>query len=801
MKVILALLAVCSFANAVDSEGDRTMTKVVKLLQEMLDTSQADGRADTEIFAKFKCYCDSNTAQKQASIAELTSQISTNEGQIEELSASSGKLSTEVASLDQSMTDNQAARDEAKSLRDKANAAFKDEEADSEAAIAQMDKALETLSAIGADQTASLAAVRSHVGKFMGSTGSGLSEETKRALRAASVFLSPAQRKTVTGFLQAKAPFTGEYSAQSGEIVGILKNMRDTFKADLATARGAEAKSLRSHEAYTATMEAEHSTMSDAHASKQDQLGSNDGDLGSAKDNLEAAQNTKADDEEFLATLTQQCADKTREYEDLKMVRANEEAAIAQAISILNSDAAFESFGGTAAASSGATGFIQLRKSTSVRHEVRHLLEKTAKKHKSLRLAKIASQVEKNPFAMVIKTIKKQMRVVDEEEKKDDDTKAFCDDERTTNDASIEGLTGSIDQLSGEIDQLTTDIEEPEVGLKATLAARQQDLADNKQSQADNTASRQADNAEYRKTVGNLVVAEETIQKALDVLTKFYDWLARKQGPHSYVEHDGKDSGGSTIKRIPEATVDELKEACSADPNCAGFNTNGVLKTAIADEKEWYDFAGKLFVKSFDSFVQTRKEDPAPPTDEFKGGQEEKGHKALDMLNFILSETKAEEKTAHENEEKAQADYEDFMTQAKKDENGLLETIAKLEENLAAKEKERVLKNINKEADENERKAAEDYLLSIKPGCDFMDQNLDSRKSSRRAEKSALADSLRLMEDTPEYKTAAAAEEAEALGECADACVGQLDHLDCKVCQTGSSPAGYCGSNPDTPGC
>ena len=36
------------------------------------------------------------------------------------------------------------------------------------------------------------------------------------------------------------------------------------------------------------------------------------------------------------------------------------------------------------------------------------------------------------------------------------------------------------------------------------------------------------------------------------------------------------------------------------------------------------------------------------------------------------------------------------MTQAKKDENELLETIAELEENLAAKEEERILKNINK---------------------------------------------------------------------------------------------------------
>merc|ERR1719440_837433 len=307
------------------------------------------------------------------------------EGKIEELRGSSGKLSSEVAQLTKGMSDNEAARSDATGIRDKENADFNLEEADMTAAIDQMDRALETLVAVGADQTAALAATGVTTSKFMGEKAPSakgvqvakLSEQMQKALKAASVFLSSKQRKTITGFIQA--PFTGEYSAQSGEIVGILKNMRDTFKADLATARGAEAKSLRSHDAYTATMEAEHSTMSDAHASKQDQLGSNDADLGSAKDSLAGAEETKADDEAFLATLTEQCADKTRQYEDLKMVRANEEAAIAQAISILNSDAAFESFGATSAASSGATGFIQLQKSSSVRHDVRHLLEKTAK--------------------------------------------------------------------------------------------------------------------------------------------------------------------------------------------------------------------------------------------------------------------------------------------------------------------------------------------------------------------------------------------------------------------------------------
>merc|ERR1719261_852158 len=137
------------------------------------------------------------------------------------------------------------------------------------------------------------------------------------------------------------------------------------------------------------------------------------------------------------------------------------------------------------------------------------------------------------------------------------------------------------------------------------------------------------------------------------------------------------------------------------------------------------------------------------------------------------------------------------MTEAKADENKLLETIADLEANLAAKEKERTLQNMNKAADEKERKAAEDYLASIKPGCDFMDQNIDARKSSRRAEKSALLDSLNLMEGTPEYQAAAREEEAKALGECADACLGDdLETAQCHSCQGDITVKAYCTSNP-----
>merc|ERR1719326_2282108 len=114
---------------------------------------------------------------------------------------------------------------------------------------------------------------------------------------------------------------------------------------------------------------------------------------------------------------------------------------------------------------------------------------------------------------------------------------------------------------------------------------------------------------------------------------------------------------------MPESSVEELETACSEDPTCAGFSTSGWLKSKIDAEDKWYDVDDDtLYVKEYDSLLQTgarkvlasKKEDPAPPEAEFKKNQDSKGNDALGMLEFILEETKAEEKTTHETEEGAQ---------------------------------------------------------------------------------------------------------------------------------------------------
>merc|ERR1719181_2245400 len=125
--------------------------------------------------------------------------------------------------------------------------------------------------------------------------------------------------------------------------------------------------------------------MKESYEAKQKLLGGNDKELSSKKSQLAEAEKQKASDEEFLDALLPMCEEKAKGYENRKVLRANEEAAIAEAISILNSDDAFATFGTTDATSTGALKFIQLHMSADIhaRGEVKNVLQAAAKATKS----------------------------------------------------------------------------------------------------------------------------------------------------------------------------------------------------------------------------------------------------------------------------------------------------------------------------------------------------------------------------------------------------------------------------------
>merc|ERR1719191_1471297 len=132
--------------------------------------------------------------------------------------------------------------------------------------------------------------------------------------------------------------------------------MRDTFKSNLGSARASESAAVESHTKFMKIKSDEFTKMKESYNGKDKVLGENDQAISTKKTSKSTEETSKSDNEEFLAKLQKMCAEKTKAFEDRKMVRANEEAAVAEAVSILNSDEAFETFGAVKATTEGGTG-------------------------------------------------------------------------------------------------------------------------------------------------------------------------------------------------------------------------------------------------------------------------------------------------------------------------------------------------------------------------------------------------------------------------------------------------------------
>merc|ERR1719478_666828 len=271
-----------------------------------------------------------------------------------------------------------------------------------------------------------------------------LGDDMKRALRAASMFLNGKDRKKLMAFLQA--PFTGNYNAQSGEIVGVLQSMLDTFKTNLDNARTAEEKKQAEYEELMKVKGEEYDEMSELFDAKKKEIGDNAAQISTISSEIDTMESELAADQEFLATLTDRCSAKAKEFEKRNQLRAGEEAAIAEAISILNSDAAFASFGKVDATSTGSTGLIekkahvkkgakkglsllQMSKEAAgdIRKKASSELLLTSHKVHSVRVARVAMALsDGNPFDKVLEMISKTITIIEQEETDDVNKKETC---------------------------------------------------------------------------------------------------------------------------------------------------------------------------------------------------------------------------------------------------------------------------------------------------------------------------------------------------------------------------------------
>jgi len=263
--------------------------RVVTLLQKMQSSVEAEADKEKKLFEEFMCYCKTGTGDLTKSITAAENKIPQVESALAAAEATKLQLEKDLAQHKANVADAKKTIATATALREKEAAAFAKESSDLKTNIAALAKATAAIEA--------------------GTAGSFLQNSAATAMlqrMTIDVDMSSPDREMLTAFLSQGSG----YAPQSGQIVGILKQMKDTMEATLADITAAEAEAIKTFDALMAAKKKELETNTAAIESKLERVGQVGLDIVEMKEDLDDTAKALAEDKKFLAELEKGCATK-----------------------------------------------------------------------------------------------------------------------------------------------------------------------------------------------------------------------------------------------------------------------------------------------------------------------------------------------------------------------------------------------------------------------------------------------------------------------------------------------------------
>merc|ERR1719161_3171288 len=156
-------------------------------------------------------------------------------------------------------------------------------------------------------------------------------EEVHKKLKATVLkhqdVLAPSQRRLMLSFLE-KPMGNKSYNSRSGDIFGVLNQMKETFETSLAAERSEEKTAVSDFEALSASKTKEITARKEQVLDKTAALSAAKEELAHAKHELGMTKNQLSADEKFLVDLEQRCANADAEYQERMKMRSTEMAAV-----------------------------------------------------------------------------------------------------------------------------------------------------------------------------------------------------------------------------------------------------------------------------------------------------------------------------------------------------------------------------------------------------------------------------------------------------------------------------------------
>jgi len=518
LAVAVAAMFSCSSGLSFDvtAAKNRPVSKVITLLKDMLKQLEKEAEQDEEIYDKLACWCETNDREKTKSIAEAEARIEALTTKIEELTAESARLNTEIKNLEQEVAKNQEALAQATALREKQLAEFNAEEKDLLESVSALKAAITVLSKHHGGSL--LQVPRTHI---MGVAATLQFQLSKHSGLLAGV-LTPSERRAAASFIQspqdyfdAAPTFKQSYAPQSGEIFGILRQMKETFEANLSAAQKEEAENQKAYEELKAAKEEQIAAGQAQIDTKTEELATTDEHNANAKVDLEDTKNSLSADEQFLMMLKEKCQMTDKEWEERQKTRQLEMQAVSKALAVLSGDDAHDLFTKTF-----NPAFIQ--SATSVNSDRRKqaalVLANVAKKFGNPKLSTLAYRVKLDAFTRVKKAIDDMIAQLLQEKADEIKHRDFCVDEFNTNQLQTEKKTREKQDVIARIENLEMTIEE----LAKAIKTLKDEIAEMQVQLKRAGEDREKQNKEFQMTVADQRETQKLLTAALGVLQDFY---------------------------------------------------------------------------------------------------------------------------------------------------------------------------------------------------------------------------------------------------------------------------------------
>lgn len=621
-----------------------------------------EAKKEEALFDKYMCYCQTAGGDLDASIKEGESKIENLEAALKSAKERKAQTEADLKEHQTSRAEAKAAMAAATAMREKEAAAFAKFKEDSETNLAALAKAIPAIES-------------GMKGSFLQTTAASL----LRRFTMEKADLPDETRQELLSFLSGKD--SDGYAPQSGQIVGILKQMEDEMTKSLDEATAAENTAIKAYDELIAAKTKEVDALTAQIEEEQTRIGDLGVEIAGMENDLEDTEQSLAEDQKFVAELAGTCEKKKKEWAEIQKVRQEELVALAETIKILNSDDALELFKKTLPSASSfmqkqvSSQNLRIRALQALRR-AGHFKAMHLPARPELDLIALALSGKKIGFEKVIKMIDEMVANLKKEQVDDENKKEYCDkqfdlaeDKKKELEQSVTDSETAIEEMTGSIATLTEEIAALEKGIKKLDKAV-----------AEATEQRKDENADYKELKQSDTAAKEILLFAKNRLNKFYN-------PKLY-----KPPSQEEPAMFAQISAHSKREAPPAPPETFGAYT--------------------------------------------KKSEENAG--VTQMIDLLVKDLDKELQEAEVMEKDAQEDYEALMVESATKRADDSKSISDKTSTKASQEEALEKEEDTKAATGKELMATLEYIHSLHGECDWLLKYFDARKEARDGEIDAL---------------------------------------------------------------